>query len=130
MKQNDIYKIIRNIWKTERINADGFFYGLTDKKKLQFTYCVERNESKITLLLPKNQDNEFIYVEINSTDIVFTKISNNGNDYEILPVKNEYDYFQYNTIYNFEFSYKEYKEIQRNFKKFYDGLIHEILIYV
>ena len=130
MKHNDIYKIIRNIWKFKRINGDGFFYGIDKDKKLIFQYTVNDSPSTINIALPKNKDNEFLFVQIGSTTITFTKIYNNGKDCEILPIKNEYDYFQYCTLYNFHFSYKEYKKIQSNFKKFYNGLINEILIYV
>lgn len=128
MSPDYIYNLIKGMNTYQRVNAENFFYGLDSNSAVIFEY--ELKDSGINIVCPKDLNGDFFLVEINSDSIQYNKILNNGMDYEVLDLTTEEQFFQANTVTDLVLSHDEYNTIHKDFKKYYDGFLNKLTVYL
>lgn len=129
MKIDKIYEIIRNINSSKQITQGKISYGLTDTNLLQYQYD-SAGDSSISLICPSEPNGDFFVVEINGVDTRFTKVYDKGNSFEEKNLNDEDAFFMENVQSNLGFSYDEYNALSNDFKKYYNGLLKGLTVYL
>lgn len=129
MTQNDVYRLIRTIKNCEKIKDEDTFYSVDDNRVLLFEYSNTENSS-LNFVCPKDENGDFILVEITEEGTEFTKISNNGSKYDIIDLSTEDNFFQESTVLDLGFTYDEYCSIRMDFLKYYNGFLDGMTIFI
>lgn len=129
MTQNDVYKLIRSMKTCNKVYEEDTFYSINDKHILQFEYCVT-DDSCINFVCPKDENGDFILIEITESGIDFTKVCKGGSSYSVVDLSTEDNFFQTSTVMDLGFTYDELYEIRMNFLKYYNGLLGGMTIFI
>lgn len=129
MVLNDIYNIIKSVGSSKQINKSSISYGLNSMDILQYEYDLNA-ESSLTLICPSDQNGDFFVVEINGVDTRFTKVYDKGTSFDEKNLDDEGAFFMENVQTNLCFSYEEYNVLSYDFKKYYNGLLKGLTVYL
>lgn len=129
MNPDFIYGIIKGMNTGKRVNADGFFYGLDTNDAVQYEYSFEEG-SGMRLVCPKDADGNFFIVEISTDSMQYIKIRESGMESDIVDLSTEESFFQANTVTDLVMSYEEYADVFRAFRKYYDGFLNHLTVYL
>lgn len=129
MKLDDVYSIIRNMDGYKKVFSGDQFYGLGEYDVISFEYD-PTGKSSINIVCPRDKENNFMYVEIDSTGIVFTKIYKGGKKAEAMDLTQEDKFFQEDTITDLGLSLPDYKELYSAFNTYYNGFLKELTIHL
>lgn len=132
MTIDDIYSTIRNLDRYKKVFDSinrNIFYGIGTYDIIQLEYDQE-GKSGINFVCPRDSENNFMYVEVNEDGIKFTKIFKGGIDYEELDLNEEDSFFQQDTVINLGFSLQEYREMHKDFMRYYNGFLKELTVHL
>lgn len=129
---DDIYSTIRNMSSDRKVFGDkekSRCYGIDSFDIISYEYD-SNGTSSLNIVCPRDPENNFMYVEINSDGMFFTKVYKGGKEYEPIEVMNEEKFFQEDTIINLGFSFEDYQVLDHDFKRYYNGFLKELTIYL
>lgn len=132
MTIDDIYSTIRNLDQYKKVFDavnHNIFYGIGSYDVIQLEYDPE-GKSSINIVCPRDKENNFMFVEVDSDGIQFTKIHKGGIDYEVLDLNEEDSFFQQDTVINLGFSLNEYRELHKDFMRYYNGFLKELTVHL
>lgn len=129
MTQNDVYKLLRSMKSCKKVYEEDTFYSINDNHILQFEYCAS-DDSAISFVCPKDDNGDFMLIEITENGIDFTLVGKGGSSYTEVDLSTEDSFFQTSTVMDLGFTYDELFEIRMNFLKYYNGLIDGMTIFI
>ena len=129
---DDIYSTIRNMSTDRKVFGDkekSKCYGIDSFDIISYEYNTSGNSS-LNIVCPRDPENNFMYVEINNDGMFFTKVFKGGINYEPIECMNVETFFQEDTIINLGFSFDDYKTLEHDFNRYYNGFLKELTIYL
>lgn len=129
---DDIYSTIRNMETDKKVYGDKSkqkCYGIDSYDVISYEYD-STGASSLNIVCPRDPENNFMFVEIKDDGMSFTKVFKGGKLFEKIEVMNEETFFQEDTIINLGFSFDDYQILEHDFKRYYNGFLKELTIYL